>query len=198
MTLYHSTGIIAASGGAAAKPGMVLLTPTSIAHSGTSASIGANGQVTFTAVTSLSLNGVFSATYDNYVVSIRYENTTGHQETDLRLRASGTDATGSNYTSQLLQANSTTVSAARYTSRSSMFVGFQSDEQRSGETLYLYGPYLAQPTAARNVNVMGRTGGYIVDYASTHSLSTAYDGFTLFGENSYALDGALQVYGVRS
>ena len=51
--------------------GMVLMKPTSIAHSGTSATLGANGQVTFTAVTSLSLNGCFTAGFDNYVVSVR-------------------------------------------------------------------------------------------------------------------------------
>ena len=67
MTLFQGFGIWSSSGPTGA-PGMVLLKPTSIAHSGTSASIGANGQVTFTAVTSLSLNGVFSADFDNFLL----------------------------------------------------------------------------------------------------------------------------------
>jgi hypothetical protein len=177
--------------------GMVLITPTSIAHAGTSASIGTNGQVTFTAVTSLSLNGVFSATYDNYVVSIRSVHSTADYYLDAKLRASGTDASGSNYTYQNLVANSTTVSGARFTSQTSAVFGYTANTQRSGETIAIYGPYLAQPTAWRTVNVLGRDSGIIADFACTHSLSTAYDGFTI-SVSAGNVTGTLQVYGVRS
>lgn len=197
MTLYHSTGIIAASGGAAAKPGMVLLTPTSIAHSGTSASIGANGQVTFTAVTSLSLNGVFSATYDNYVISIRHVNTAGDPGAALRLRASGTDASGSEYARQYLDAGGTSVTAARSTGQTSANIIQTSATLRSGDQLYVYGPFLAQPTAFRNVGGSGSSNAYIFDAAATHSLSTSYDGISIIA-NSGSLTGALTVMGVRS
>ncbi len=197
MTLYHSTGIIAASGGARAKPGMVLLTPTSIAHSGTSASIGANGQVTFTAVTSLSLNGVFSAAYDNYVISMRTV-ASGDSRVDARLRLSGTDASGSNYTTQYIFAGSTTVDANRYTSETYFrAMHYSSATTRSGVNVMLYGPYLAQPTAHRTLSVYGDSSGTIDDRAGTHSLSTSYDGIT-FIPLTNNISGALQVYGVRS
>lgn len=195
MTLYHSTGIIAASGGAA-KPGMVLLTPTSIAHSGTSASIGANGQVTFTAVTSLSLNGVFSATYDNYVVSVRYVGNTDAVAIQARLRASGTDnSTASSYVYQRLIADSTSVTAAR-TTTNIYAIGSLDDSERSGFSLAVYGPYLAQPTAFRSVLVSGYSGAYLWDTAATHNQSTAYDGLSLIPDSGN-FTGALQVYGVR-
>lgn len=196
MTLYHSTGIIAASGGAAAKPGMVLLKPTSIAHSGTSASIGANGQVTFTAVTSLSLNGVFSATYDSYVISAAGTIATGAETLSIRLRASGTDATGTNYASQELFVGSTSVSGGRGTSMDTGNVAGWWTPLRSAFTVHMYGPFLAQPTAWRSVSVTTDGNATIRDHATTHSLSTSYDGFTLRCPN--AISGALQVYGVRS
>ena len=196
MSLLFSTGVIAASGLGGAAPGMVLLTPTSITHSGTSASIGANGQVTFTAVTSLSLNGVFSADFDNYVVSYRGTSSTA-PSLDSRLRASGTDASGSNYTYQRLLASSTTVAAARTSSTSVLRLGESENGNENGHTVFIYGPFLAQPTAARSVTMHAESGARISDYAGTHSLSTSYDGITIFPTGGN-LTGKLQVYGVRS
>lgn len=192
---FRSLGFFASSG-TRAKPGMVLLKPTSIAHAGTSASIGANGQVTFTAVTSLSLNGVFSATYDNYVVSLRHN---GSADTGiaLRMRASGTDATGNNYTFQLLSADGTAVSASRTSSTNLGVIGIVSIAQRGGDVSYVYGPFLAQPTAVRTVSARSVIDAAIYDYATTHSLSTSYDGFTAFPASGN-MTGALQVYGLRS
>jgi hypothetical protein len=60
----------------AAGDGLVSMTPSSIAHSGTSASINADGGVDFTAVTELSLNGVFTSDYDNYLIVMRFTDTT--------------------------------------------------------------------------------------------------------------------------
>jgi hypothetical protein len=195
MTLFQGFGFWSSSLSGAA-PGMVLLTPTSITHSGTSASVGANGQVTFTAVTSLSLNGVFSADFDNYVVSF---NSTISVSTTIfyRMRLSGTDnTTASSYVSQVLYGSGTTVGAARDTNDYGSFY-YSNTGGQNGCTQYVYGPNLAQPTATRSVaqNVAG--GIYIEDYATTHNQSTAYDGIT-YWVGGGGFSGALQVYGVRS
>ena len=196
---FRSLGFFASSGVVAA-PGMVLLTPTSITHSGTSASIGANGQVTFTAVTSLSLNGVFSADFDNYVVSWRGSVNQDRPGLLIRYRASGTDATGTNYVRQFIVADSTTVSAQRVTSQTVADIGApDNDVNANGETVFIYGPYLSQPTAWRNIGVSTHLSARIFDFAGTHSLSTSYDGFTILpGLGGATMTGALQVYGVRS
>jgi hypothetical protein len=200
VTLFHALGPFASSGGVTAAPGMVLVSPTSITHSGTSATLGANGQVTFTAVTSLSLNGVFTADFDNYVVSVRYvaaNGSGGGDGTNLRWRAAGSDdSTASSYVRQALVARSTSVVGVRATDNK-MQIGFVSDQQRSGEVFFFYGPYLAQPTAARSNGAQGRDGGSIYELAGTHNQSTSYDGFTFF-PNAGDMTGALQVYGVRS
>lgn len=180
--------------------GMVLVAPTSIAFSGTSASIGANGQVTFSAVTSLSLNGVFTAGFDNYVISLHGQGSANGLSSYITLRASGTDATAANYTRQRLEADNTTVSASRSTSQTTMYqpvLFYTSTANQGGLWFNLYGPALAQPTAARAVAVNAYAGAYIFETAFTHSLSTSYDGFT-FGVTSDNVTGALQVYGVRS
>ena len=175
----------------------VLIKPTSISHSGTSASIGENGQVTFTAITSLPLNGVFSADFDNYMVSIRHVHTVaGGPAITLRMRLSGSDATGSNYVIQYISAASTSVTAERRTSQNSALIAQADATQRSGDQYLIYGPFLAQPTAFRSVTVSGNSSAYLFDIAGTHSLSTSYDGFTL-AVSSGNLTGALQVYGIR-
>ena len=194
---FRSLGFFASSG-ARAKPGMVLLTPTSIAHSGTSASIGANGQVTFTAVTSLSLNGVFSATYDNYVIAYQAVSST-NTNFDIRFRVSGSDnSTANSYVVERLDATSTTVEAARTTSNIANLSSIGSSG-RSGGTVALYGPFLTQPTAFRTVTPYNENGNaYLIDAAGTHNQSTSYDGFTLTTTSPRTITGTLTVYGIRS
>lgn len=178
-------------------PGMVLINPTSIAYSGTSASIGANGQVTFTAVTSLSLNGVFSADFDNYVVSVRGSIATSGAGVRIRYRASGTDDSGTNYTQQYLEAEGTSVTSSRATSENKGGVAGFNNAYPQGFSLNIYGPYLSQPTAWRSIDINAYLGAAISEYAGTHSLSTSYDGFTLIPDAN-SITGALQVMGVRS
>jgi hypothetical protein len=175
--------------------GMVLLSPTSIAFSGTSASIGANGQVTFTAVTSLSLNGVFTSAYDNYLMAIAAQTVSGDTFANFRLRVSGSDASGSNYTRQRIYATSTTVAASRESSQDLTYIGYFNSTSMNGTTVHVYGPALAQPTAIRNTSISSTSSAYLIDIASTHSLSTAYDGFTI---TSGSMTGKLAVYGIRS
>ena len=179
------------------KPGMVLVSPTSIDHSGTSATLGANGQVTFSAVTSLSLNGVFSADFDNYLIVYSQKSTIGAALL-VKLRASGTDTTGSDYTSQRLLASSGTVAGARFSSETSARIGSNEDDSENGEAIAIYGPALSQPTAMRNVSANTEAGAVIADYAATHSLSSSYDGCTFFTASGASLSGKLAVYGVRS
>ena len=181
------------------KPGMVLVSPTSIDHSGTSATLGENGQVTFNAVTSLSLNGVFTADFDNYVISIQHDNATDSNSYSLqgRLRLSGSDASGTNYTRQRLSASSTTVSAERTTGADLLDIGRGSGTP-SGQTIFVYGPFLAQPTAFRNIGVDSSSGATIGENVMTHSLSTSYDGITIYPGSGKSITGTLTVMGVRS
>jgi hypothetical protein len=182
----------------AAGDGLISMTPTSITHSGTSATINADGGVDFTAVTSLSLNGVFTSDYDNYLIVIRHRGVSGsgNQILVMRMRAAGSDASGSNYVSQELSANSTTVSSSRTASRTNAYVAHANADLEGGDQIHVYGPALAQPTAFRNVSFYGRSNtAAITDFASTHSLSTAYDGFNLAGNDGNGFTGNVHVFG---
>ena len=176
--------------------GLVVMTPSSVAKTGASstATINADGSVTFGLCETLSLNGVFTGDYDNYMVIIRYKNDDQGVEFVARLRASGTDST-TGYTYQLLNANGSTVSASR-TSTTYGRLASQSVNP-CGLSLYMFGPYLSQPTAYRTVTEdLGSTATRIHDFAGTHSISSSYDGLTLKSDStSIVYTGLVTVFG---
>lgn len=174
--------------------GLISMKPTSIAYSGTSASINADGGVDFSAVTSLSLNGVFTGDHENYLVVMRHiGSTTGQIVIGMRLRSSGTDATASNYVGQSLYAASTIVAAGRETV-SQFYMANTDNTHQNGVHFHMYGPHLTQPTAVRSVQVESTSGAILNDYANTHSLSTSYDGFTLIPASG-SFTGTIHVFG---
>jgi hypothetical protein len=176
------------------RSGMVLIKPTSIANSGGSASIGENGQVTFSSITSLSLNGIFSSSFDNYMLSSRMTGTSAFYAR-YRLRASGTDnSTASSYRYELMIANGSTPGAETSTMDQGT-LGYFTGTQRGGFNATFYGPYLPQTTAARSTVVSDLSSALLLDYASTHNQSNSYDGLTISGGT---MTGAIQVYGLRS
>jgi hypothetical protein len=175
--------------------GLKLIVPTSVAGSGVSVS--ASGKVTFTAATTININGCFTSSYDNYLIVFRSDDSANGQGFYFRMRLSGTDATGTNYTFQELSADNNTVAGSR-TSSANYGMSHIGGQEPYGVHMYFYGPALAQPTARRSVAAPAFSGAAptaIYDHAVTHSLSTAYDGLTLYPSSGTAT-GALCVYGL--
>ena len=180
---------------------MVIMRPTSIVVAGggsETASIRAAGGVEFANATSLSLNGVFTSDYDDYMIVMRHDGTSAGDSLWVRNRASGSDATAANYVSQILIADGSTVSGVRLTSQTAYRMGSSWNNLKSGLVCYSYGPALAQPTAFRSVAVEADSSvddARVYDVAGTHSLSTAYDGITIY-PNSGSMNGLVTVYGL--
>lgn len=176
--------------------GLVVMTPTSIASTGTanSSSIGADGKVTFSLCTGLSLNGVFTSSYENYMVVIRG---TSSSAVNIwwRLRQSGTDnQTASSYVLQTLFVSDITASTARLTQTYGELGAFWAT-RRAGITAYFFGPFLTQPTAVRSLCVRDGSGAQISDIAQTHNQSASYDGFSITLAAGPTISGAITVYG---
>ena len=145
------------------------------------------------AVSSFSFdNGTFSATYDAYFVT-GFLVTSGSAEINLRLRASGTDETGSNYTLQTLKIRNLTQDGSGETTDKFRI----SADGATGTHLfnmYVYDPFLASPTGMQanyfsTLPGLGQTGG-------RHSLSTSYDSMT-FIANTGTFTGTIKVYGYK-
>ena len=173
------------------------MTPSSIASTGTgnSSSINSDGSVTFSSCDGLSLNGVFTSSYDNYMVAVRIsESTTANGVIALRFRVSGADnTTASSYVDQSLSAGHTTITALRETKDYGWAFGVSST-QPNGATLYVFGPHLAQPTAWRSVSAVGESNARIYDFAGTHNQSTSYTGLTLL-RSGFFYSGLVTVFG---
>lgn len=176
--------------------GMILMRPTSIvvAGVGATASIGVNGSVTFTSATSLSLNGVFTSSYDNYMIVCRATSSVA-SNISVRFRVGGTDnSTSNSYVTQEMEANGTTVGGARLTNNLGRIAAMNAT-QRCGFVTNVYGPFLAQPTAFRTVISNDLSSARIVDHAGTHNQSTSYDGITFITDTGSST-GLVSVYGL--
>jgi len=171
--------------------GLNLMTPTSIANSGGTATL-TSGTVTFTTVTSVSLNGCFTSTYTNYRVIIDVVGT-GTYDLNGRYRAAGTDASGANYDTQVLLADASTVLGGQSTGATFFLVSYLNTAD-GGADLLVEGPQAAVPTT--HLGQAHRGGARISQHAGRHSLSTAYDGLTLYPTGG-TISGTVTVYGYK-
>jgi hypothetical protein len=176
--------------------GLVVMTPSSVDITGggsETSTTNADGSVSFSACASLSLNDVFTSDYDNYMIVWRVL-PSAPQGTFFKLRVSGVDSS-TGYVVQRINADSTTVSAERNSSETAgRLTNLEGLTIYGGISQYLFGPYLAQPTASRTVVVDTKSSARILDFATTHSVSTAYDGITLLNNNGTD-SGLVTVFG---
>jgi hypothetical protein len=140
-------------------------------------------------------DGVFTSTYTNYRIVIRYQTSTS-AELAMQLRAATVDtATGYNY--QTFQADSTSLAGSRSASQTSAFVGKDPGAFTSLTTLELSGPQLAEPTVYQAVNTRNNgayTVPWVVQYFGNQSGSTQFDGIK-FLVASGTMSGSYTIYG---
>ena len=195
-----TTGTMDFSGSVVKGAGLDLVTPTSIANSGGSASL-SGGAVTFSGVSSISLNGIFSATYQCYLVTYSGGGSAAPGTAcNLRLRASGTDASGANYFFQRSTFYGSTAAAARSTSQTSINCGFWDSINTLTATCDINNPFLAANTLFMSTSGCNADTGNNAQLDGTygaHNLSTSYDGLT-FLPASGTITGTIRVYGYRN
>lgn len=178
--------------------GHVLLKPISIAQTGTSATIGTNGKVSFTSISSLNVNQVFNSDHTNYVVVAQYTGS-GALTVNLVLRDSSAatpadSATG--YSHQSLVVDGTTLTAARNTTATSVAISTISNTLNCGSIIYISRPVIAEPTNFRVISCSDGNNATLYNYTAYHSIASAYSGFTITTSTG-SISGNLTVYGVR-
>ena len=170
--------------------GLQLISPTSIANSGGSAS-SSNGTTTFTGVSSISLNGVFSATYENYVI-VAALTASGGANSYLRMRASGSDTT-SNYQSRMGHLSATYGTSV---TTNAFYIGDLRAAQ-GGFEAKVFSPNKTLNTAVLSHNVDPNGGSIKADLQSGYLNDTiSYDGFTFY-PNAGTITGSIRVYGYK-
>ena len=151
----------------------------------------------FSAVSSQSVNDVFSATYDNYVIKLNNCTAAGDLFVHMRMRVGGVD-TSTNYRYQNVQADNTTVTASRSTSATHFSnIGYVQTAFNNDFTFSLTNPFNTKPTSGFSNLTTGASGN--IEFNSTgYGLndSTSYTGFTLITSTSN-MTGSVSVYGYK-
>ena len=160
------------------EPGLVLLTTQ-----------------TFSAVSSVSVDDVFSSTYDNYVIQGVVLNTVDGRALNLRLRVSGADASAANYNASsfmALIANPTTFSDfSSGTGQTFITIG-GTDNLTGFVSVNISNPNKANQTAFHGIT----QGNQVFFSGGRHTLTTQYTGFSIF-PSANNITGYISVFGVN-
>jgi hypothetical protein len=161
----------------------------------TSGLVCVKAETAFSAVASVTADSVFTSTYTNYRIMVRYQTSTT-AELAMQFRAATVDTT-SNYNFQRLTAEGSSVVAVQSTSQSSAFVGKDPGAFWSMTTIDISGPQLAEPTlyVTNNLrNSSAYTAPQVQIFYGNQSGSTAFDGIK-FLVASGTTTGSYTIYG---
>ena len=176
---------------------MTGIVPTSVA--GTGVTVSPNGKVTFTNASSVSLNGVFSGSYDNYRVTWNSPTRSAAVSTAFRLRNAGVDATGTSYD----YVKGVDSGTARSVTSSAANTNFPIDHGIAASILSngvmdIFGPALSGAvTGVVNCAVLASSACYSTQISFANELTSTFDGFTMF-LTSGTFSGPVRVYGYNS
>jgi hypothetical protein len=149
----------------------------------------------FSAVSSISLNNVFSSTYENYQVLFSLTDIPGTGVATMRLRASSVD-TSTNYKNQQSFSASTSISSAGDDAGTDewilTFYGNTFPKNSSFQGVF-YRPNLAQPTLYTGLAQYSTTSAGFI--AGWQTASTQFDGFTILASGN--ITGIVSVYGFK-
>jgi hypothetical protein len=183
VTLPAAAGTVATQAYADTAGGLVLITSE-----------------TFSAVSSVSVNGCFTSQYKDYLVRINCIAATGSPSLLIRTRSAGTDETGSNYHRQRFIADGGAVSCTRASSQTSGEMGFMRQVNQAFD-FTVANPQVAVVTNIYTSNVVGYAAGDVTTptvegYGNVLNNTTAYDGFTLLPASS-TITGTVRIYGFK-
>jgi hypothetical protein len=178
-----------------APTGLKLIVPTSVAVGSGTGSVGTKGTVTVSGASTISLNGVFSATYDHYLIWTSMTNS-GQVNMTMRYRVAGTDNTTSNYQFGVgikTLYDATWANDGQGLTATSQPIGYNSTD--ASLNVRLYNPFKTQLTKFTSEFVATAAGSGVTYYHSgLFNATTSFDGFSLI-PSSGTSTGTIQVYG---
>jgi len=151
---------------------------------------------TFSAVSTQSINDVFSATYDNYKIVLNFQITSGTAVTKMRFRVAGTDDTSANnYWSQYVNDSNGVSGLPTGTAQTSLELG-NGYSGGVGQEINVFRPFLAKRSQYTTTQV-ATSGAISITRMTTGTLNldTSFTGFTIFPASS-TITGTVSVYGL--
>ena len=152
---------------------------------------------TFSAVSSVSINNVFSATYDNYLIDLNVTSISTNGQIGFRIGSSGTPITtstyyGGGYYSYTASTSGVFASAAGTYG----YLGGIDAGAQSCTTFRIMNPYLAQRTGYLSHHSILSSTGYAYNYGGSNTNSTSYtDCFIV--PTAGTITGTVRVYGYK-
>jgi hypothetical protein len=172
------------------RGGLTEVIPTSVAVGSGSGSVGANGAVTFSGASSVSLNGCFTSAYSYY--KIMFDCTGTSLYNTLKVRSNGTDEPASSYFGSGFYLASTSFATYYESSLNAAKINWVTSDHIS-ISVDVFNPALAKRT---HIQANG-TGLYAMsNFNSLVSNTSTYDGFTITNNN--AASGTVRVYGYNN
>ena len=197
-TIYSSSGSTPARLGIGST-GQVLTVASGIPSWATPAAGGGDfvkiTSNTFSGASSVTVNDVFSATYNYYKLILSVTGSAGGY-TQIRYRVSGSDATGTDYRFQRLYGQGSTVGTFNSASQTSVPISSSSETLYSVAEVLIANPFLATPTktiVTNNYDIQS----HIDFFTGTHGLSTSYTGFTMLPQSG-TITGDYILYGLKA
>lgn len=152
----------------------------------------------FSAVSSQSLNNVFTSTYQNYQIrlNITSKSTTGG--ISLRYRTSGTDNSSASYNQSAIYVRTNNTSAGDGATGATQIVSFgTSDGTNISLIAQIFNPQLSVTTAA-TYQYFGTESSLFFLYQGGHNFNntTSFDGFSIYPASG-TMTGTVYVYGLK-
>ena len=177
--------------------GLVPIIPTSVA--GTGVVKGDDGAITFTSSPSISVNGAFTAEYDNYLVIFNIDGTNGAAGGSVRMRNAGVDNGAGAYTFQ----NSWVAGASFNGQRIGLDTQFSATPVAAAEFTNEYrffNPAKALPTRWKADVSAVETPSIITNIivSGRHNVGSAHDGFSYTTSGGALVTGTMRIYGYNN
>lgn len=151
---------------------------------------------TFSTVSSVSFDNIFSNTYDQYKIVVNAKTSSAGDGMAVRLRVGGSDNSTSSYVRQYLWGTNTSAVGAVASSQNTWrFSGFGTTEN---VTIFeLSNPFQTEYTTAI-CNTLTAPNGNIElwNWGWGFNGTTSFDGLTFLGESGATLTGSVAIYGL--
>ena len=152
---------------------------------------------TFSAVSSVSVDSVFSATYKNYKIFANINHSSTSTGLALRLRVGGADnSTASSYTTIQVRGTGSSIPVTTPAAANIASVGAISNTLINGIEGAFYSPFEATATGFQ-FNSLNTDGPQIYLISGNHNQTVSYDGFT-FSVASGTITGTVKIYGLAN
>ncbi len=159
-------------------PGLVLLNSTTVSSA-----------------SSVSVDSLFSSTYDNYLIIPRVSGTL-NSGLSMKLRSSGSDDSSANYSYQSLTGQSTSATATNSSSQTSWVVGSSYSINYPAQDILLVAPNLPARTSYRaSFTQDGGSAIFYRTFAGDLATSTQYTGMTIYPASGGTFSGVIRTYG---